>query len=61
MGLSIEIEASLETDADVNCKEELSDQVQKIVSICSGHEPSSSLLCTTLHNHMHHSSALPIH
>jgi hypothetical protein len=59
--MSIEIGASLKTDADVNCKEELSDQVQKIVSICSGHESSSSLLCTTLHNHMHHSSAFLIH
>jgi hypothetical protein len=61
MGLSIEIRASLEKDADVNCKEGLCDQVQKIVSKCSGHEPSLSLLCTILHNHMHHSSALPIH
>jgi hypothetical protein len=33
MGLSIEIGASLETDAGVNCKEGLFDQVQKIISI----------------------------
>jgi hypothetical protein len=47
MGLSIEIGASLETDAVMNCKEGLFDQVQKIISICSGHEASSSVLCTT--------------
>jgi len=47
MGLSIEIGASLETDADMNCKEGLFDHVQKSVSICYGHEPSSSVLFTT--------------
>jgi hypothetical protein len=47
MGLPIEIGASMETDANVNCKKGLFDQVQKIISICSGHEPSSSVLCTT--------------
>jgi hypothetical protein len=47
MGLPIEIGASLETDVDVNFKEGLFDQVQKIVSICSGQEPFSSVLCTT--------------
>jgi hypothetical protein len=61
MGLSIEIGASLEKDADVNYKEGLFDQVRKIVSKCSGHEPSSSVPCTTSHSCRHHSLALPIH
>jgi len=61
MGLSIEIGASLEKDVDVNCKEGLFDQVQKIVSKCSGHEPSSSMPRATSHSRRHHSSAFPIH
>jgi hypothetical protein len=43
MGLSIEIGASLEKDADMNCKEGLFDQVQKIVLKCSSDEPSSDV------------------
>jgi len=60
MGMSIEIGASLEKDVDMNCKG-LFDQVQKIVSKCSSHEPSSFVPFTTSHSHRHHSSALPIH
>jgi hypothetical protein len=46
---------------NLELREGLFDQVQKIVLEYFGHGPSSFVPCMTSHNHKYHSSVPPIH